>query len=981
MIPRRVYIATLFAFLLHGLFILSARYRLSYDAYTHMLFADHYAKDWFSLWEIRWYTGFDVTSYPPLTHQLIAILIPFLGFEKAYAAFLWLVTTLFPLGIYTFSRIFTGKTASSHAALASAMLLPIFVTAHIFGQLPFLTATLFSLFGAAALAKYLQEGGLGNSMLVISITATTMAAHHATLLVQPFFIFAVVFFQLKQSNWKLIVTRLFAYLPFAILAGTLVIWPFWQWGMHQQLQTPIDHLSRHNFFTDPFAIAIFFFPFYFPIGAIIPFLFYKWPHKLLGLQLSFVVLFILGLGGTTPLPKLLFGNSWEWLTYDRFAFWAILTLTPFFGILFIRFRFWIKKRFSLKLIPASLRGTFISTSIFFIFACSAIGAWFTPMLFPIQPAPVDMKPIVTWLEEKDHYYWRYLTFGFGDQFAHLSLLVDKTTTIDGSYHTARTIPELRESGIGQIDTAYWALKGIPAIGPILQVSGEYGVRWGFVNRKEFIPELKKNGWVYYETLKNGIQVWENPKFTFKPPIIPPSDPFKSFSWGFFPVLSLLTTAALGTVNTWPKHGVRVIRKAYTFVIGLLPLSLEFWYYKIIFEFKHPQVYFTYDYALFFLSDGLALFAVIFWLGVQTQRKSLPKLSPFSKLLFGLCIWMTLSSIWSADWRTSLYIAAHFWLICLLILSLQDWHEAWNLAVIGFCIALVFQTFIGLIEFSAQSTFILKPLGLHWPGLIDAASKGASILKFPHGENFLRVYGTFAHPNILAGFALMCIAFTTALILNNKRINWLARSLLIGGVSLLAVTFSRSAWLGLTAFSLVLLMKSNFFESKKLWAIIVVIVLAFTLTLIPLRELFLSRASTPTTATEESSLTERVWLSQQALTYATEKLWIGIGAGSFVIQLAERAGQFNLVEPVHNVPLLVFSELGTIGAALLLAILFLIGRELLITKKPNVIIVSALLVGLGTISLFDHYFWSLAPGRMMLGLTLGLFLGQVARDDE
>jgi hypothetical protein len=28
-----------------------------------------------------------------------------------------------------------------------------------------------------------------------------------------------------------------------------------------------------------------------------------------------------------------------------------------------------------------------------------------------------------------------------------------------------------------------------------------------------------------------------------------------------------------------------------------------------------------------------------------------------------------------------------------------------------------------------------------------------------------------------------------------------------------------------------------------------------------------------------------------------------------------------------------------------------------------------------ISLFDHYFWTLAPGRLMLGLVIGLFVGQ------
>ncbi|MFN8414513.1 MAG: hypothetical protein U0Z26_19190 [Anaerolineales bacterium] len=552
MIPRRVWFALLVAFICHGFFILTARYRLSYDAFTHMLFADHYAKDWFSLWETRWYTGFDIVSYPPLAHQLVAIFIPILGFEKAYALILLVITGLFPLGIYSFSRIFSGRTAASYAALVSAVLPSIYISAHIFGQLPFITAAFFTLFNMAALTKFLREGRLLNLALAIALAATIMAAHHATLLIQPFFIVALTFFHLTKSNLKNLAHKLVTYLVFAIFANLFVIWPFWKWGLHQQMQIPIDHLSRHNFLADKNAAIFFFFPFYIPIGVIIPFLFYKWPLKFSGLQLSFCILFILGLGGTTMLPNLLFGKSWEWLTYDRFTFWATLALIPFFGILFIRFRHWIKHRFILKPISTPLRGVLISTAIFSIFACGAISFWFVPILRPTQPAPIDMKPIVDFINTNNHYRWRYLTFGFGDQFAYLNLLTDKTSTLDGSYHTARTIPELRESGIGQIDSVYWAEKGISAIGPILRVSGQYGVRWGFVNRKEFIPELKKNNWVYLKTLSNGIEVWENPSYKFKPSVIPKDDPFESFSWGVFPLLSLAITLILGTINIWFK---------------------------------------------------------------------------------------------------------------------------------------------------------------------------------------------------------------------------------------------------------------------------------------------------------------------------------------------------------------------------------------------------------------------------------------------
>ena len=653
MIPRRVQFAIFIAFLFHGFFILTTRYRLSYDAYTHMLFANHYAESWFSLWETRWYTGFTVVSYPPLIHQLTAIFVPIFGFDVAFAFILWIVTTFYPLGIYAFSRIFAGKSAASYAALASALLLPIFVVSHIFGQLPFLASTLLALFGAASLDRYLHEGGVHNLLLTVFLLTTTIAAHHATLLIQPFLIFAVTinywsryalhnersglldqrvnlnYLSVSVSSrispargpWFTCILRIVIFAVLAALTSIIVIWPFWEWGMQQTMQTPIDHPSRHDFFTDPLAHLIFFWPLYGPLVLIIPFLFHRWPLRFLGLIISFIVLFLLGLGGTTSLPRLFFGEAWEWLTYDRFAFWACLTLTPFFGLLFLPLKYRWGKHFATWLIPSTLLRRVFSALTFSVFTLTALGAWLTPLLFPVQPEPIDMEPIVDFLDYGDRSQWRYLTFGFGDQFAYLNLLT-KATTIDGSYHTARTLPELRGSGIGQVDTVYWAPKGVSAIAPILQKSGEHGVRWGFVNRRDFVPELKKNGWLFVKYLRNGIQIWENPQAILPKISQPPTLPsITSFSWGLFPILAFVTTSALGALRLWPVRAEKVLRSVYAFIVGLIPLSLCFWYYRTIADFPHGRAYFIYTDALFFLSDGLVLLAVILWISTRIATKS------------------------------------------------------------------------------------------------------------------------------------------------------------------------------------------------------------------------------------------------------------------------------------------------------------------------------------------------------------------------
>ena len=50
-----------------------------------------------------------------------------------------------------------------------------------------------------------------------------------------------------------------------------------------------------------------------------------------------------------------------------------------------------------------------------------------------------------------------------------------------------------------------------------------------------------------------------------------------------------------------------------------------------------------------------------------------------------------------------------------------------------------------------------------------------------------------------------------------------------------------------------------------------------------------------------------------------------------------------------------------------------------SKSQKAALAGAALIGFGVISLFDHYLWTLAPGRLMLGFALGLWAGQVEHD--
>ena len=191
---------------------------------------------------------------------------------------------------------------------------------------------------------------------------------------------------------------------------------------------------------------------------------------------------------------------------------------------------------------------------------------------------------------------------------------------------------------------------------------------------------------------------------------------------------------------------------------------------------------------------------------------------------------------------------------------------------------------------------------------------------------------------------------------------------------MAFTFSRSAWLGLIVFILVLILKSKYLGRRRLFLLIVTSVVTIIFTLYPLRELVFTRISNSPVQTEQLSNFERSWLNQQAVDMIRQHPLTGVGIGAFILKLADFAPQDASIEPVHNIPLLVGAELGIFGSILVGTLFLSIVFISIKARTPSAILASAMLAGLGVISLFDHYFWSLAPGRLMLALALGLWAG-------
>ncbi len=258
-------------------------------------------------------------------------------------------------------------------------------------------------------------------------------------------------------------------------------------------------------------------------------------------------------------------------------------------------------------------------------------------------------------------------------------------------------------------------------------------------------------------------------------------------------------------------------------VGLLPVSLCFWYYRLMIPAGHARVYFTYDSALFFLSDGIAFLAVLAWLCARLigHRPASVSGQPLLLLsLFALVTLASLSTVWSIAPMFSFYTAAHLWLMLGLFLSVRDEPDSWRMIEVGCVAALVLQSSIAGWEFLAQSTAFLTPLHLTWPGALVPTMSGPSVVQLADGARWLRAYGTLPHPNILGGFLLALMAGPLAIFLRGRVRRWWALGLFGIATGALVPTFSRSVWLGyLAGGAVVVLHRRSLDRSRLRWLVV------------------------------------------------------------------------------------------------------------------------------------------------------------------
>jgi O-antigen ligase len=267
----------------------------------------------------------------------------------------------------------------------------------------------------------------------------------------------------------------------------------------------------------------------------------------------------------------------------------------------------------------------------------------------------------------------------------------------------------------------------------------------------------------------------------------------------------------------------------------------------------------------------------------------------------------------------------------------------------FLLNVLIQGGIGVLQVLRGTSLGLSFLG---ESQVVAGMRGSSFVDLG-GRTFLRAYGTFPHPNVLAGFLILGMLIG---VLCSKRSAGLGVSLVIVSLGILILTFSRVVFLVAVIILFLLFLRSISRAKVKEFSVS------------PL--LFLERF-TNLLGGGDRSWSERVDLLKASIEVIKENFFLGTGLGNFVRAMEDYVPRSSegllILQPVHNVFLLLFSELGVFG---FFSFFYILVRLFLENFKRFTYFKVAVLLAIVIIGFWDHYLFSLPQG---LGIFLFLYV--------
>ncbi len=288
-----------------------------------------------------------------------------------------------------------------------------------------------------------------------------------------------------------------------------------------------------------------------------------------------------------------------------------------------------------------------------------------------------------------------------------------------------------------------------------------------------------------------------------------------------------------------------------------------------------------------------------------------------------------------------------------------------------------QAIIGIIQSLIQSQVGLRLLG---ESPIIVGNPGVAVFKV-NGDLFLRAYGTTPHPNVVALWLMFSVwAFAIWYCKDEDKNKPIIYSLLLAPLLLgFWMTFSRVT-IGVWALSVIVVLfimsfrkyyeRHVFLFKRVLHLLGVTIFLSAFFVLLYWPQIQARIHIEPT----EEAVTQRLFYNELAQGITADSPIFGVGIGQFVPKLMDQFKFYPsyIYQPVHNIYLLVSSEMGIIGLIVFIIILYLsFVRSFYLRKNVDANIITILFVSVLLIGLFDHFLLTMQQGSLMLWIIIGI----------
>ncbi len=382
----------------------------------------------------------------------------------------------------------------------------------------------------------------------------------------------------------------------------------------------------------------------------------------------------------------------------------------------------------------------------------------------------------------------------------------------------------------------------------------------------------------------------------------------------------------------------------------------------------------------YLSQLLSI-ALVGWLLYRSRE--LPKLTKTSIALFLVLLFsffFNLTHEYELNLRYFFFFAigiVSYGTVILLDLRFPDLRVLFSRIFSFFAL---FEAILAISQFLAQSSLGLTKLG---EPVLSALSFG--VAKIVSGGTFIRGYGTFPHPNLLAIFLVSNVLLNMWLILNDNRIKWrifLYLSLILSVFGLI-VTFSRSGWLaallGVLIFFAVSIVKANL--NGRILMMAGAIVLSLVVCFVIFKPLIMQRSNV-----SDESWDKRGIYNQAAVKIIEDKALFGLGGGESMLHM-QQYSPTKLepwdIQPIHNYYLLSAAEFGIPVSLALIAFFvwhIVIGfrsftSSIDVQRATWNLVLATLLICFMILMIFDHYFYTLMQTQFLLWIVLGFIAGE------